>query len=53
MFEPDKLRVSRLGNWDRGDDGSPTNCSDLVPNDQTLHNKFKHSERMFYDRWNG
>ena len=38
--------------WNKREDGFPTNCPDLVPNDQALHNEFKHFEGMFYDQWN-
>ena len=37
--------------WDRHEDGFPTNCPDLVPNNQALHNEFKHFDGMFYDQW--
>ena len=38
--------------WDRNPGiGFRTNCPDLVPNDQALHNEFKHFENMFYDHW--
>ena len=38
--------------WDRDTEiGHPTNCPDLVPNDQALHNEFKHFDGMFYDAW--